>query len=95
MEGFLDQLSAVVSAAVIGFASLLVFTACFTSFRAGRHTGTLFATQLGVGLEFLLAAGLIRLAAVDSFAALGVAASIIAVRRAISLGLRNAARGTG
>jgi hypothetical protein len=95
MEAFLDEASAAIAAAVIAFASLIIFAACFTSFRAGRHTGTLFATQLGIGLEFLLAAGLIRLAAVDTFAMLGITAAIIAVRRAIVLGLGYAARAAG
>lgn len=95
MEGFADDFSAVAAAAVIAFASLVIFVACFTSFRAGRHTGMLFATQLGIGLEFLLAAGLIRLTAVDTFGMLGITAAIIAVRRAIVLGLGFAARATG
>jgi hypothetical protein len=95
VEGLLDELSAVASTAIIGFASLIIFVACFTSFRAGRHAGTLFATQLGIGLEFLLAAGLVRLTAVDTFAMLGITASIIAVRRAIVLGLGYAARAAG
>jgi hypothetical protein len=95
VEAFSDDFAAVVSTAVVAFASLVIFVSCFTSFRAGRHTGTLFATQLGIGLEFLLAAGLIRLTAVDTFAMLGITAAIIAVRRAIVMGLGYAARAAG
>jgi uncharacterized membrane protein len=52
-------------------------------------------TYLGIGLEFFLAAGLIRLASVDTFQMLGLTAAIIAVRRTIVLGLGYAARASG
>src|SRR5262249_62264041 len=84
-----------VAAAISPFAPLAILVGSLTSLRAGRHTGILLATYLGIGLEFLLAAGLVRLASVDSFKMLGLAAAIIAVRRTIVLGLGYAARATG
>jgi hypothetical protein len=84
-----------VATGVVGFAALIIAAASVTSFRAGRHTGRLFATHLGIGLEFLLAAGVIRLAGLDTFAMIGIAAAIIAVRRVIVLGLGYAARAAG
>jgi hypothetical protein len=64
----------------------------FASLRAGRRAGIVFANYLGLGLEFFLAAGLIRLAGADSFAMLGIAAAIIATRRILVLGVRLGAR---
>jgi hypothetical protein len=90
-----DQFTAIAATAIVAFACLLIVAATFTSFRAGRHTGRLFATQIGIGLEFLLAAGLVRLASADTFAMLGIAAAIIAIRRAIVLGLGYAAKASG
>jgi Protein of unknown function (DUF1622) len=90
-----DELTAILATAIVGFACLVIVVATLTSFRAGRHTGKLFATQIGIGLEFLLAAGLIRLASIDTFAMIGITAAIIAVRRAIVLGLGYAARAAG
>ena len=89
-----DELTTVAATAIVGFAALVIFMGSLTSVRAGRHAGMLLATYLGIGLEFFLAAGLIRLAAVDTSAMLGVAAAIIAVRRAIVVGLKTAARVT-
>lgn len=95
MESFSDELTAAAATGIVAFACLVITVATLTSFRAGRHTGMLFATQLGIGLEFLLAAGLIRLASVDTFAMLGITAAIIVVRRAIVLGLGYAAKAAG
>ena len=41
-----------------------------------------------LGLEFLLAGGLIRLAGAQGFRMLGIVAAIIAVRRTIAFGIR-------
>ena len=95
MESFSDELTAAAATAIVAFACLVIVVSSVTSFRAGRHTGRLFATQLGIALEFLLAAGLIRLAGVDTFAMLGITAAIIAVRRTIVLGLGYAAKAAG
>jgi hypothetical protein len=89
------ELTSAVAAAIVAFAAALIFFGSLSSLRAGPHAGQLLATYLGIGIEFLLAAGLIRLASVETFAMLGLAAAIIAVRRAIVLGLGYAARATG
>jgi len=88
-------LASIVATAIVAFAALVIVAGAISSLRAGRHTGTLLATYLGIGLEFLLAAGLIRLASVDTFAMLALAAAVIAVRRTIVLGLHQAARAGG
>ncbi len=87
-----NELTAVVATAIVAFAALVIIAGAVAALRAGRHTGVLLATYLGIGLEFMLAAGLIRLASADTYATLGLAAAVIAVRRAIALGLRYAAR---
>ena len=90
-----SELTSVLATATVGFAALVVVGGVVTAFRGGRHTGTLLATYLGVGLEFLLAAGLIRLASAETFAMLALASAIIAIRRTIVFGLRQAARAAG
>ena len=90
-----SELTSVLATGTVAFAALVIFAGAIAALRAGRHTGTLLATYLGVGLEFLLAAGLIRLASVETFAMLAVAAAIIAVRRTIVFGLRQAAQAAG
>ena len=94
-SGLSPELTTVVATAIVAFAALVVFAGALGSSRAGRHAGVLLATYLGIGLEFFLAAGLVRLASADTFAMLALAAGIIAVRRTIALGLRVAARATG
>jgi hypothetical protein len=89
------EITSAVATAVVAFACLIVFTGSLVSLRAGRHAGRVLTTYLGVGLEFFLAAGLIRLASVDTFEMLGLAAGIIVVRRTIVLGLGYAARAAG
>ena len=89
------ELTTVAATSIVAIAALIILAGSLTALRAGRHTGILLATYLGIGLEFLLAAGLIRLASVETFLMLGLAAGIIAVRRAIVLGLRYGARAAG
>ena len=90
-----DALTSALATAIIAFAALVIFVGSLSSLRGGRHTGRLLATYLGIGLEFLLAAGLVRLASVDTFKMLGLTAAIILVRRTIVLGLGYAARASG
>jgi uncharacterized membrane protein len=90
-----SELTTALATVIVAFAALVIFAGAFASLRAGPHAGRLLATYLGVGLEFLLAAGLIRLASSESFEMLGLAAAIIVVRRTISLGLGYAARAAG
>src|SRR5262245_61493677 len=89
------ELTSAVATAIVAFAALVIFVGSLSSLRAGRHTGRLLATYLGIGLEFFLAAGLVRLASVDTFKMLGLTAAILVVRRVIVLGLGQAARATG
>ncbi|MGH2956652.1 MAG: DUF1622 domain-containing protein [Solirubrobacterales bacterium] len=89
------ELTSGITTAVIAFAALIIFTGSLASLRGGPHTGRLLATYLGIGLEFILAAGLIRLASADTFQMLGLAAAIIVIRKTIALGLGYAARATG
>ena len=89
------MLTSIAATAIVAFAALVIFAGALASLRAGRHTGRLLATYLGIGLEFLLAAGLIRLASVDTFAMLALAGAVIAVRRTIVFGLHQAARASG
>ena len=89
------MIASIVATAIVAFAALVIFAGAIGSLSAGRHTGVALATKIGIGLEFLLAAGLIRLASADTFTTLGLAAAIIAVRRTIVLGLGYAARAAG
>lgn len=71
---------------------MITAVAILTAPRLGLHMARAFSTFLGLGLEFLLAAGLIRLAQQNTFEMLGVAAAIIAVRRVVIIGLGYGAR---
>jgi uncharacterized membrane protein len=93
--GLSGELTTALATAIVAFAALVILAGSFASLRAGPHVCRLLATYLGVGLEFLLAAGLIRLASSESFEMLGLAAGILVVRRTIVLGLGYAARATG
>jgi uncharacterized membrane protein len=62
---------------------------------AGRAAPAELAAALGLGLELLLAAGLLRLAALDDLLALGAVAAIIAIRRVLGIGLRTAVAALG
>lgn len=68
-------------------AVIIILGACLSLF-AGHRTATVFAAQIMLGLEFLLAAGLIRLSSAQGFKMLGVVAAIIVIRRTVSFGIR-------
>jgi hypothetical protein len=59
---------------------------------SGRHAGLAFSNHLTLGLEFLLAAGLLRLASSDQLEMLGLVAAVIVTRRIIVIGLRYSTR---
>ena len=63
--------------------------------RRPRQAGITFAAHAGFALELFLAAGLIRLAALDTYTALGTVAAIIAIRQVIGRGVRAGARTPG
>jgi len=84
-------------ASVIPFAigAAIIVVGVLAAPRQGLHTARAFSTFFGLGLEFLLAGGLIRLAQQDSFEMLGIAAAIIAARRVVIIGLSYGARAEG
>ena len=55
---------------------------------AGRAAPAELAAAIGLGLELFLAAGLLRLAALDDLLALAMVAAVIAIRRIVGVGLR-------
>lgn len=88
------ELTAPIATAIVGFGSMVIAAGCITALAKRENTGRALATYIGIGLEFFLAAGLIRLASVDTFKMLGIAASILVIRRSIVLGLGFAVRAT-
>jgi hypothetical protein len=60
---------------------------------AGRDAPAQLRAGITLGLEFLVAATLLRLAALDTFIALAAVAVTIALRKLITTGLRFAVRG--
>ncbi len=60
-----------------------------------RSGAAALAASIGLGLEFFLAAGLLRLASLDDFSALGVVAAVIVVRKVLSTGIRYGLRAAG
>jgi uncharacterized membrane protein len=76
-------------------AAFIIVFGVLRSLLAGRRAAPAMLPYLTLGLEFFLAAGLIRLAGADDFATLGVVAAIILARRVISFGIRYGARAAG
>jgi Protein of unknown function (DUF1622) len=72
--------------------ALIIVLGILAAPRHRLHTARALSTFLGLGLDFLLAAGLIRLAQQNTFVMLGIAASIIVVRRIVLIGLSYGAR---
>ncbi len=79
----------------IGMAALVAVIAVVRAALAPRETAGALGAGLGLTLEFLLAAGLLRLATRPSLAHLGMAAFIIVLRKVISMGLRYAQTAAG
>jgi len=59
---------------------------------APRDAAGTFARSVILALEFLLAAGLLRLGATMTFTGLAVVVAVIATRRGVGLGLRRVSR---
>ena len=74
-------------------AVLVIAIAIVRVVPSGRAAPAELAGGLALALEFLLAAGLLRLAAVDELRMLGVVALIVVVRQTISAGVRQSVRG--
>lgn len=59
---------------------------------AGRVGIAGLVASLGLGLEFFLAAGLLRLSSIEDFSGLGTVAAVVVMRRVISIGIRSGLR---
>jgi uncharacterized membrane protein len=76
--------------------SLVVFVVALGRAPAsGRRAPDELASGIALALEFLLAAGLLRLSAIDDFGALAGVAAIVVLRKVIATGIRSAARAVG
>ena len=62
---------------------------------AGQKVAGELAAGVALALEFRLAASLLRLSALDDFAALGGVAAIVLLRKLIATGIRFAVRAVG
>jgi uncharacterized membrane protein len=82
-----------VAAVPFAIAVLVIVVGLLRMFSSGRAGPSELTASLSLGLEFFLAAGLIRLAAIDDFGALGIVAAIIALRKVIGFGVSLAVRG--
>lgn len=89
--------SVVTPVALVPFAAAVVViaTAVLRSGARPRHAGAELAAGLGLGLDLLLAAGLIRLAGKPSLRVLGLVAVVIAVRKISGAGVKAAVRAVG
>jgi uncharacterized membrane protein len=92
------QVDALLKAAAAGPFAIAVVVIAVGLVRAassGRAGPAELAASLALGLEFLLAAGLLRLTAIDDFGALGLVAAIVLLRKLIGTGIRFALRALG
>ena len=92
---FPSQVLGIASLIPYAIGALIIVFGILAAPRHRLHTARAFSTFLGLGLDFLLAAGLIRLAQQNTFVMLGIAAAIIVVRRVVLLGLGYGARAEG
>lgn len=84
-----------VSAVAFAIAVLVITVGLARVVPSGPRGPGELAASLALGLEFFLAAGLLRLAAIDSFEALGAVAAIVLVRKVISRGIGLSLRAIG
>jgi len=82
------ELTSTVAAVPFAIAAAIIILGACLSILSGRHAASAFANHITLGLEFLLAAGLIRLASANSLETLGLVGAIIVTRRIIVLGIR-------
>lgn len=83
------------AAVITAFAALVLLAGVVAAARTPARGGETFATHTVLALELLLAAGLLRLAAVVSVESLATVAAIVAIRRVIGLGIRTGAAASG
>jgi hypothetical protein len=89
------DVTAPAAALPIAIGAAVIAIGVLTSLRYGLHGAPLLTLRLSLGVEFFLAAGVIRLTSANTFEMLGLAAAIILARRVIRLGLRYGAQATG
>ena len=80
------------AAVVTTMATLVLAVAVARAAPRGRSGARPLLEGVGLALEFLLAAGLLRLATLDDFGALGLVAAVVLLRRLISHGLQSGVR---
>ena len=88
------ELVAVPAALVTGAGAVVLVLGVLAAARSPRRAGERFAVHAAFALELFLAAGLIRLAALDSLRALATVAVTVAVRQVLARGVRAGARAT-
>ena len=86
------DLTHAIAAVPFAIGALIILIGAFFSLFYGRSAGIFFAAHLTLGLEFLLATGLLRLASTNQLEMLALAGAIIATRRIIVTGLRYSVR---
>jgi uncharacterized membrane protein len=91
VDGLLEAAAAVPFAIAVTVAAVGLLRAP----AAGRAAPAELAAALALALEFLLAAGLLRLSGRDDYEALAVVASIVLLRKLISTGIRFALQALG
>lgn len=78
------------------FMAVLVIAVGLLRVPAARRTGPAeLAASITLGLDFLLAAGLLRLSSIDDFTGLAGVAAIVLVRKLIGTGLLYGLRALG
>lgn len=75
-----------------GLGVLVIAVAVLRAPLAGRGASRELAAGLGLGLDFFLAAGLLRLSALDDLRSVAVVAAVIALRRVTTVGVGFAVR---
>lgn len=80
------------AAPLTGVAALVLVWGTVAAARSRARAGAVFAAHTALALDFLLAAGIVRLAAVESLRQLGTVAAIIVVRKVVTHGIRAGAR---
>jgi len=88
VQDHVDTFARALASVPFAVAVLVITTGLVRAVAAGRGAPARIAASVGLGLEFLLAAGLLRLSAVDDLEALGAVAAIVVLRKVITAGLR-------
>jgi uncharacterized membrane protein len=91
----LDPALEMAAAVPFAMAVLIVAIGLLRLPAAGRAAPEELAAALALGLELLLAAGLLRLAVIDDFLSLAVVAAVVVLRKLVSTGIRLAVRAVG